>query len=113
MVVINNARTALGVGEHTVQIRHCNSVGGCSQPLNITFTISAPTVTLFQFNPDVMVPGDTSNVWPVPSSVTDVYLDVTFSPSSSTDIALVPFPARFVDTGKLPLTLDSCLRGND
>ena len=26
---------------------------------------------------------------------------------------LVPFPARFVDTGKLPLTLDSCLRGND
>ena len=25
---------------------------------------------------------------------------------------LVPFPARFVDTGKLPLTLDSCLRGN-
>ena len=29
------------------------------------------------------------------------------------DSALVPFPARFVDTGKLPLTLDSCLRGND
>ena len=27
--------------------------------------------------------------------------------------ALVPFPARFVDTGKLPLTLDPCLRGND
>ena len=26
---------------------------------------------------------------------------------------LVPFPARFVDTEKLPLTLDSCLRGND
>ena len=26
---------------------------------------------------------------------------------------LVPFPARFVDTGKLPLTLDSCLRRND
>ena len=26
---------------------------------------------------------------------------------------LVPFPARFVDTGKLSLTLDSCLRGND
>ena len=28
-------------------------------------------------------------------------------------IDLVPFPARFVDTGRLPLTLDSCLRGND
>ena len=27
--------------------------------------------------------------------------------------SLVPFPARYVDTGKLPLTLDSCLRGND
>ena len=30
-----------------------------------------------------------------------------------TPLQLVPFPARFVDTGKLPLTLDSCLRGND
>ena len=29
------------------------------------------------------------------------------------ELKLVPFPARFVDTGKLPLTLDSCLRGND
>ena len=29
------------------------------------------------------------------------------------DEGLVPFPARYVDTGKLPLTLDSCLRGND
>ena len=28
-------------------------------------------------------------------------------------VEVVPFPARFVDTGKLPLTLDSCLRGND
>ena len=28
-------------------------------------------------------------------------------------VQLVPFPARFVDTGKLPLTLDSCLRRND
>ena len=27
--------------------------------------------------------------------------------------SLVLFPDRFVDTGKLPLTLDSCLRGND
>ena len=27
--------------------------------------------------------------------------------------SLVPFPVRFVDTGKLPLTLESCLRGND
>ena len=26
---------------------------------------------------------------------------------------LVPFPVRFVDTGRLPITLDSCLRGND
>ena len=26
---------------------------------------------------------------------------------------LVPFPVRFIDTGRLPLTLDSCLRGND
>ena len=26
---------------------------------------------------------------------------------------LVLFPDRFVDTRKLPLTLDSCLRGND
>ena len=33
--------------------------------------------------------------------------------TSEDDIVLVPFPARFVDTGKLPLTLDSCLRGND
>ena len=32
---------------------------------------------------------------------------------NETGIDLVPFPARFVDTGKLPLTLDSCLRGND
>ena len=26
-------------------------------------------------------------------------------------LGLVPFPVRFVDTGRLPLTLDSCLRG--
>ena len=26
---------------------------------------------------------------------------------------LVPFPVRFIDTGRLPLTLDFCLRGND
>ena len=26
---------------------------------------------------------------------------------------LVPFPVRFIDTGRLPLTLDSCLLGND
>ena len=86
--MISNARTALGVGEHTAEVRHCNAVGGCSEPLSISFTVlPAPTVTLFQFNPAVMVPGDTSNVWPVPSSVTDVYLDVTFSPSSGADIA--------------------------
>ena len=36
------------------------------------------------------------------------------SPSNACrGVTLVPFPARFVDTGKLPLTLDSCLRGND
>ena len=29
------------------------------------------------------------------------------------DLYLVPFPVRFVDTGRLPITLDSCLRGND
>ena len=28
-------------------------------------------------------------------------------------VMLVPFPVRFVDTGRLPITLDSCLRGND
>ena len=28
-------------------------------------------------------------------------------------IALVPFPDRFIDAGKLPLHLDSCLRWND
>ncbi len=27
--------------------------------------------------------------------------------------ALVPFPDRFINAGKLPLTLDSCLCGND
>ena len=43
-----------------------------------------------------------------------------FLPDEANDMAqslhryrLVPFPARFVDTGKLPLTLDSCLRRND
>ena len=34
-------------------------------------------------------------------------------PHGITSGDLVPFPARYVDTGKLPLTLDSCLRGND
>ena len=34
-------------------------------------------------------------------------------PSFASVRRLVPFPARFVDTGKLPLTLDSCLRRND
>ena len=34
--------------------------------------------------------------------------------SSDSDYTrLVPFPVRFVDTGRLPITLDSCLRGND
>ena len=28
-------------------------------------------------------------------------------------VALVPFPDRFIDIGKLPLTLDSCSRRND
>ena len=38
--------------------------------------------------------------------------EVQSHPDSLT-LSLVPFPDIFVDAGKLPLQLDSCLHGND
>ena len=44
-LTISNAR-ALGLeGTHTAEVYHCNSAGGCSLPLSITFTIT-PSIAL-------------------------------------------------------------------
>ena len=79
-LTISNAR-ALGLaGSHTADVRHCNAAGGCSSPLNITFTLPAPpTSTVFQFTPSPLALGGTSNVWTIPTGVTSVYVDVDFS----------------------------------
>ena len=42
----------------------------------------------------------------------DQIRDVYKEHKSDINATLVPFPARFVDTGNLPLTQDSCLRVN-
>ena len=79
-LTISNAR-ALGLeGSHAAEVRHCNAAGGCSLPLNITFTLPAPsTATVFQFTPSPLALGGTSNVWTIPTGVTSVYVDVDFS----------------------------------
>ena len=85
-VTISNA-SGLGLtGTHTAEVRHCNAAGGCSQRLNITFTLpQAPTNTVFAFTPSPLALGGQSNVWTVPSGVTSVYVDVSFSEGSAKD----------------------------
>ena len=55
-VVIEDARTDLGVGEHIAEVRHCNAVGGCSEPLSISFTVPPAPTPAFQFTPPSAAP---------------------------------------------------------
>ena len=41
-LVIANSRSVPGQGRQTAGVRHCNAAGGCSDPLNIGFTVLPP-----------------------------------------------------------------------
>ena len=97
-VVINNSRTALGTGSHTAEVRHCNAVGGCSDPLSINFTVPPAPTPAFQFTPSPIALGGTSNTWTVPAGPTRVYVKVEFSsfqqfkPTTSGPITVFWYP---------------------
>ena len=79
------AQRVLNVG-CDAEVRHCNSAGGCSAKLDIPFLL--PTCTggrdpdKFVFSPNPMRPGNTSNVWTVPSNTSSVYLKVDYKDGS-------------------------------
>ena len=77
---IENAWDELPVGRHTVEVRHCNSVGGCSEPLSMTFDMP------FLITPRPVPLGTDSDNWTVPSGVTQVFLEVEYGTAASSDI---------------------------
>lgn len=80
----HTARTILGSGTHTAQVRHCNTARGCSAPRNIVFTIN-PEANVFEFTPRSLALGNSSNVWVVPATETAVYLNVDFTVGNAKD----------------------------
>jgi len=88
---ISSARSRNLEGTHTASVRHCNAAGGCSDALPITFTLPAyvpppPPGDVFNFSPNPIYAGGTSNVWTVPSSVSSVYLDVDYAIGQNKDL---------------------------
>ena len=68
---------------YTLIVRASDNRGGTSDT-TVFITIPAP-VPSFQFTPNPMALGGTSNVWTVPSTATSIYLDVDFSAGFTKD----------------------------
>ena len=68
---------------YTLTVRASDNRGGTSDT-TVFITIPAP-VPSFQFTPNPMALGGTSNVWTVPSTATSIYLDVDFSAGFTKD----------------------------
>ena len=72
----------------------------------------APT-TVFQFTPRSLALGGSSNVWPVPRGVSNVYLDVEFSSGSSLDAGSGDINIQTVNTSGTVLSTYEVDSGSD
>ena len=99
-LTIQNARAATGIGIHTAEVRHCNEAGGCSDALEIPLRVP------YSFTPHSQDPlelGEGSPIWTAPSDVTDVFVDVEFSPGTVTETVPGDIEIHLLDSSYLSL----------
>ena len=99
-LTIQNARTAVGIGIHTAEVRHCNEAGGYSDALEIPLRVP------YSFTPNSQDPlelGEGSPIWTAPSDVTEVFVDVEFSPGTITETAPGDIEIHLLDSSYISL----------
>ena len=116
-LTIETARTDPGVGTHTAQVRHCNSAGGCSEPLTIRLTVSPQVEITISDLADTTELGASD---PFTVNISNLVPTITYNITVTADNANAGFDAGCPDLSKnappytggtshsTPFTLHTC-----